>query len=180
MPIVEATPENAAPFGHFIGVAQTGGVTSPFYGDAVTISSIPGFVCKDADVVLATLNRRPLEARFLERHALHTQAFLPISNKPFVALMAPPAPDKELPDLQDLVALRFDGRSGFVMHRGTWHEFPFAVEDGTDLVVVLSKSAHADLAPSNVHENEAHGPDLDKKDVVARLGIVIELSHKAK
>jgi len=176
VPIIKATRKNVTPFGQLLAAPSDLGAASPFYGDAVHIHSIPGFVCEDADLVVATLKKRPMEVRFLERHGLHTQTFLPIGRKPFVVLMAPPTADRALPNLKDLAALRFDGTVGFVMHRGTWHEFPFAMEDDTEIAVVLSKSARSDLSPSNVHENEAHGPDLDKRDVVSRLGTIIELS----
>ena len=57
------------------------------------------------------------------------------------------------------------------MKLGTWHEFPFAVIDATQLIVVLRREATAGLAKDNMLANEAHGPDLDKKDLVARCGV---------
>ena len=36
--------------------------------------------------------------------------------------------DDDLPDLDHVKAYYFDGSSGFAMHRGTWHEFPFAID----------------------------------------------------
>lgn len=83
--------------------------------------------------------------------------------------MAPPS-DGDLPDVDAVRAFRFDGSAGFTMHLGTWHEFPFAIEDGTDMVVILSTQTGYDLHAKNSVTQEAFGPDLDKKDIVARTG----------
>jgi hypothetical protein len=45
--------------------------------------------------------------------------------------------------------------------------------DDTDVVVVLRGEALRDL--KNVQGTEAHGGDLDKNDLQARLGLVLEL-----
>jgi ureidoglycolate lyase len=107
----------------------------------------------------------------MERHFQHTQVFMPLAGKPFVAVMAPPSAG-ELPALDQVRAFLFDGSAGFSLHLGTWHEFPFAVEDGTDLVVILSSQTGYDLKGKDAVTEEAHGPDLDKKDIVARTGHV--------
>lgn len=56
------------------------------------------------------------------------------------------------------------------MHVGTWHEFPFALEAGTDIVVLLSDQATRDLHNKQPDTEEAIGPDLEKKDIAARTG----------
>jgi ureidoglycolate lyase len=168
-----ATPQALALFGAVIGRdAPVKPVSVDFYKGAVKMSYPARFHCEHpVEVTLAQMDRRPGEVRYLERHFQHTQAFLPLGGKPFVAVMAPPS-DGELPDLSQVRAFRFDGTAGFAMHLGTWHEFPFAVEDGTDLVVVLSSQTGYDLKAKDAATEEAHGPDLDKKDIVARTGKV--------
>jgi len=168
-----ATPEALALFGAVIGRdAPVKPVSVDFYKGAVKMSFPARFLCEHpVEVTLAQMDRRPGEVRYMERHFQHTQAFLPLGGKPFVAVMAPPS-DGELPDLSQVRAFRFDGTAGFAMHLGTWHEFPFAVEDGTDLVVILSSQTGYDLKAKDAATEEAHGPDLDKKDIVARTGKV--------
>lgn len=168
-----ASADALAPFGAIIGrEAPVTPVAVDFYKGAVKMSYPARFVCEHpVEITLAQMDRRAGEVRYMERHFQHTQAFLPLAGKPFVAVMAPPG-DGDLPDLSQVRAFRFDGSAGFAMHLGTWHEFPFAVEDGTDLVVILSSQTGYDLKGKDAQTEEAHGPDLDKKDIVARTGHV--------
>lgn len=173
LPLEEATPAALAPFGQVIGrnsPAKT--VEVDFYKGAVLMSYPAQFHCEHpVEITLAQMDRRAGEVRYMERHFQHTQAFVPLGGKPFVAVMAPPS-EGDLPDLSKVRAFRFDGSAGFAMHLGTWHEFPFAVQDGTDLVVILSSQTGYDLKAKDAVTEEAHGPDLDKKDIVARTGHV--------
>lgn len=166
-----ASAEALAPFGWILGRASgAAAVPVDFYKGAVQMSYPGRFACDHpVDVTLASLDPRPGEVRYMERHAQHTQCFLPLGGKPFVAVMAPPS-DGELPDPSSIRAFRFDGSAGFAMHRGTWHEFPFALEAGTDIIVILSSQTGYDLKAKDAITEEAHGPDLDKKDIVARTG----------
>ncbi|MBT0671012.1 ureidoglycolate lyase [Novosphingobium profundi] len=171
--IEAATAENTAAFGDIIGRdAPVEPVSVDFYKGAVRMSYPTRFTSEHpVEMTLAQMTRRPGEVRYLERHFQHTQAFLPLGGKPFVAVMAPPS-EGELPDLEQVRAFRFDGSAGFALHLGTWHEFPFAIEDDTDIVVVLSSQTGYDLKGKDPTTEEAHGPDLDKKDIVARTGHV--------
>ena len=103
----------------------------------------------------------------MERHFKHTQAFLPLNGQPWAAVLAPPGTGF-LPDLAAARALRFEGNQGLVMHLGTWHEFPFAVGASVELVVVLRNETNRDL--ERVEHGEAVGEDLEKCNVVERLG----------
>lgn len=171
--VEEAKPEALAPFGQVIGrVDGVSAVSVDFYKGAVKMSYPARFSSEHpVEITVAHMDRRPGEVRYLERHFQHTQAFLPLAGRPFVAVMAPPS-ESELPDLDQVRAFRFDGSAGFAMHLGTWHEFPFAEADGTDLVVILSSQTGYDLKGKDPLTEEAHGPDLDKKDIVARTGCV--------
>ena len=170
-----ATPDNTAAFGTWLGSdAPVEASRSSFYGDAVALRKPGRFVTDDTlEVSVATIHRRPLRVSWLERHFLHTQAFIPLGGKPMLLVLAPPTPEAELPELDTLRAVMFDGRAGFALHVGTWHEFPMAVVDDTDVIVLLRRDTVRDLR--HKQGNEAHGPDLDKKDVVARCGVVLEV-----
>lgn len=168
-----ATAESTAAFGDIIGRASpVEPVSVDFYKGAVRMSYPTRFTSEHpVEMTLAQMSRRPGEVRYMERHFQHTQAFLPLGGKPFIAVMAPPSTG-DLPDLTKVRAFRFDGTAGFALHLGTWHEFPFAIEDETDIVVVLSSQTGYDLKAKDAETEEAHGPDLDKKDIVARTGNV--------
>lgn len=167
------TPEAIAPFGQLIGADPSAPKPQGAFYQAVSTYR-PNFV-SDADTELAicTLQRRPMSVKWMERHFKHTQAFIPLGGKPFLAILAPPT-NTDLPDLDQARAFLFDGQAGLMMHVGTWHEFPFALVDGTQIVVVLRGETMASLREENVIDGEAFGPDLDKKDIVRRLGVTLE------
>lgn len=58
-------------------------------------------------LTVATVDRRDLRVRWMERHFKHTQTFIPLGGKPFIVVLAPPN-DKELPDLDQVRAFLFD------------------------------------------------------------------------
>ena len=91
--------------------------------------------------------------------------------------MAPPN-DDELPDLASVKAFLFDGSAGFQLNLGTWHEFPFALEPETEMIVLLSSQTGYDLKSKDAVTEEAFGPDLDKKDIAARTGTLFQFDLK--
>ncbi len=169
-----ATPEALAPFGQILGSAANVETNAPgFYeGKVRTCNPVDFQSDDDTALTLATIDRRPLEVRYMEQHFKHTQTFIPLGGKPFVAVLAPPN-GKDVPDLDSVEAFLFDGSAGFNMKIGTWHEFPFALEDGTDVVVILRNETNRNLQV--VENGEAHGPDVDKKDLQRRFGVVFEV-----
>jgi ureidoglycolate lyase len=170
----QATPESVAPYGQILGY-HPGAQAMPidFYGGAVRVHRVVDFVSDEqTELPLTRVQRRPFEVRWLERHFKHTQTFIPLSGAPFVVVMAPPN-DEELPDIDAAEAFLFDGSAGFTMKLGTWHEFPFALQDDTDLIVMLRKEATDGLIRDNVVQDEAQSPDLDKKDLVKRRNITL-------
>lgn len=168
-----ATPEVLAPFGQVLGVHdQVQPLPIGFYEGKVTVYAPVQFQSdEDTLLTVATVDRRDLRVQWMERHFKHTQTFIPLGGKPFIAVLAPPN-DKELPDLDQVRAFLFDGSSGFTLKVGTWHEFPFALVDQSNVIVILRKETSRNLMKEQVIAGEAHGPDLDKKDLVVRTGIV--------
>jgi ureidoglycolate lyase len=167
-----ATPENIAPFGELVGGAAFPAIpSSAFYSEVRTYR--PTFISDEqTEIAVCSLKRRPLRVRWMERHFKHTQLFLPLGAKPFVAVLAPPT-DTDLPNIAEARAFLFDGYAGLSMHIGTWHEFPFALIDDTQLIVVLRKEATQGLLKENIVDGEGRSPDLDKKDITRRLGVVL-------
>jgi ureidoglycolate lyase len=174
IPVKPASAAALAPYGHIVGrLAGAATGQSAFYGGAVTIAKPAAFKSdEDTCLSLVTIQPRPFEVSYLERHYKHTQTFLPLGGKPWVAIFGAPT-SGDMPDFDRLEAFRFDGTSGFCMHVGTWHEFPFAIEADTDVVVILRNETNRNL--DNIKDNEASGPDLDKKDILQRTGTIFEL-----
>jgi len=162
-----ATPAELAAFGRLLTHDEATANVAPFYGGAVVTSQPVAYECEGStELSMARIQPRAPRIRFLERHFRHTQSFLPLGGKPFVLVMAPPSP---APDLKQLRAFRFDGSAGFAMHLETWHEFPFALEADTDMVVVLSAQTIKDLRNTAGDSLDASGPDLEKLDLQARF-----------
>jgi ureidoglycolate lyase len=158
-------------FGYVLGRTGAPGNVSEFFDDVMLRKPVR-FVSDDTTVLsLATVGRRPFEIHWLERHFKHTQTFIPLGGRPFVLAMAKPS--DEFPAPEDIRAFLFDGSAGFTMKIGTWHEFPFALVDATDVVVILREETNRNL--KNVNDNEASGEDLDKRDVVRRTGCRVTL-----
>lgn len=174
--VQHATPEKLAKYGTVLGYdPKVAPMPIDFYDGAAKVRRVAEFKAQgDIEMPIVTLQRRPLEVRWMERHFKHTQAFISLGSKPFVACFAPPN-DKELPDIDQVEAFLFDGTAGFMMHVGTWHEFPFALLDDTSLMVILTRQATDGLVRDNVIQDEAQSEDLDKKDLQARLNLKMQL-----
>lgn len=174
IPVEVATPERVAPFGEILGAGPpASGTPSAFYDGAVrTYAPVEFRSDEDTELVVSAIDRRPLLVRFMERHYKHTQTFIPLDGKPMIVVLAPPN-DRETPDLDQARALLFDGSAGFTMKLGTWHEFPFALVDRTNVVVILRHETTRSLQPDQTIRGEAHGPDIDKLAIVERTGIVL-------
>lgn len=170
--VESANDGNVAAFGALVGVPDATPRTSAFYQGAVHLWSPAAPFVSDSDTCLsiARVFPRDREVTWMERHFKHTQVFLPLNGAPFVVVLAPPN-DRNLPDLDQARALRFDGNAGLQMHVGTWHEFPFAVGDAVDMVVVLRNETNRNLEV--MQDGEAVGGDLEKRNVRARLGVTL-------
>src|SRR4030095_8387799 len=153
------TPEAIAPFGQLLGVNDTvKPVPTGFYEGKVTVY-LPVQFQSDADteLTLATVDRRDMRVQWMGRHFKHTQTFIPLERKHFVGVLRPPN-DKDLPDLEQVRAFLFDGSCGFTMRIGTWHEFPFALVDRSNVIVILRRETSRNLRPDNIIAGEASGP----------------------
>ncbi|MBM3514964.1 MAG: ureidoglycolate hydrolase [Alphaproteobacteria bacterium] len=169
-----ATPDALAPYGRFIG--RGSGIKpgdSGYYGGKVAISRVAFESDDDTCLSVATIQPRPFELEHIERHYKHTQAFVPLGGKPFVAVFGKPTSGDE-PDWDTLEAFRFDGKDGFCMHIGTWHEFPFALEPDTDVIVILRNETTKNLLAKD--GGEAHGDDLSKLNIQKRTGAAFRVA----
>ena len=174
----QATTENIAPFGELLAFGRGRPVArTRFYDDAVELMEKPAF-SSDADTCLslARVHPRPLEVIWMERHFKHTQAFLPLNAKPWCAVLAPPTAS-DLPDLAQARAFHFAGDCGLLMHVGTWHEFPFALEVTADMVVVLRNETNRNLEA--ISDGEAVGEDLEKRHIAKRFGVSLVIRRSA-
>lgn len=169
IPLQPATAQALAPYGVLIASDTLNAPrTSSFYGDAVELWT-PGEFISDADTTLsvARVHPRPCEVVWMERHFLHTQCFVPLGGRPFAVVLGAPTTGGA-PDPGTVKAFRFDGSAGFMMHIGTWHEFPFALAGATEMLVILRRETNRNLQMRE--DDEAVGGDLEKRNLRLRLG----------
>jgi ureidoglycolate lyase len=75
----------------------------------------------------------PLRVGMMERHPLSSQAFIPLTPRPFLVIVARPGP---APGPQDLRCFRTQGSQGINYARGTWHHPLIALDDVQDFLIV--------------------------------------------
>lgn len=168
--LVDATRENVAPVGLFIGTdVPNAGLSIPFYKGSVKEGhNIPFDYEGRAVIRTAQIHPRPGRVIWLERHSRMTQLFVGLGSAPFVMVLAPPN-GKDAPDLDRAVAYRFPGGHGILIHKGTWHDFPMAIREPVTVLTANSEEVVKALASMKEPREMNHG-DVYKIELQKRLG----------
>jgi len=174
VPLIKATPENTAEFGLYLGSeVPESGLSIPFYRGSVQEGHNFKFQYHEQAVIRsAKIMERNPQLDWLERHLNLTQLFVPLGTKGYILVLAPPNQDegKQVPDLDKVVAFLFEPGVGFMMHLGTWHDFPFAAED--EVTILTANSAEVVVALATCDgPRELFAWDVHKINVPARLGV---------
>ena len=85
--------------------------------------------------------RLPMQLLLLERHPLGSQAFMPLSQRPYLVVVAGTG---EQPDLSHIRCFRAAPAQGVNYARGTWHHPLLALEAASDFLVVDRGGADSD------------------------------------
>ena len=75
----------------------------------------------------------PLTLKMVERHPLGSQAFVPLSGRPYLVVVAPAGPAPGVADLRLFVAR---GDQGVNYGRGVWHHPLLALDTISDFLVI--------------------------------------------
>lgn len=75
----------------------------------------------------------PVRLRVLERHPLGSQAFMPLSGRPYLVVVAPLGERVRSSDIRAFLAR---GDQGVNYHAGVWHHPLLALETTSDFLVV--------------------------------------------
>ena len=78
-------------------------------------------------------NTFPSTVKFVERHQLSSQAFIPLDTNPFVVEVAPRGDTVKVSDLRAFVT---NGRQGVNYHRGVWHHVLLVPRRAMQFIVV--------------------------------------------
>ena len=174
VPLTPATPENIADYGLYLGPeVPNSGLTIPFYKGEVLEGHNFNFEYTGRAVIRSAkiLQRNP-QMKWLERHMNMSQLFVPLGTKGYIMVLAPPnhAEGKNVPDLERVKAFVFPAGVGLMIHKGTWHDFPFPVED--EVTVLTANSDEVVTALANCPTpRELFDGDVYKIDISARLGV---------
>ena len=179
VPRVEATPENTADFGVFIGTdVPHAGLTIPFYEGSVEEGhNIPFEYHEHAVVRTARIHPRSPDVTWLERHMRMTQLFVGLGDAPLAMVLGPPnhQQGRAVPDLEDVRAFVFPPGHGIMIHRGTWHDFPMAIDRPVTVLTINSQEVVEALASQKGAEEMDRG-DVHKIEIAKRCGRTLRVS----
>ncbi|OKH40724.1 ureidoglycolate hydrolase [Calothrix sp. HK-06] len=179
IPVIDATQENIKPYGYLLGDdVSKPGLGIPFYQERVLEGENIDFSYRGtATFRTAKIMPGYPNIIWLERHMHMTQMFIGLGQSPFIMVMAPPNYDNDnqnVPNLNEVKALRFPPGHGLLLHLGTWHDFPIACE--TPVVILTANSDEVVAALSEMKEpGEMNQGDVYKISLPKRLGYEIQL-----
>jgi len=172
-PIVHASRENTADYGLFIGTdVPDAGLTIPFYKGAVEEGHNIPFQCTGNAVIRsARIHKRAPEVTWLERHMDMTQLFIGLGDQPFAMVLGKPTHERgeDIPRLDEVQCFVFPPGHGIMLHMGTWHDFPLAVDKPVTCLTANSPEVVVALA-SQKEPAEMNTGDVYKIDILKRTG----------
>lgn len=138
LPVEPLTAEAFAPFGEVIEAVDTArhftinGGNTERYHDLANIE--PG---ADGRTIVSIFRGQPRQLPFrvtmMERHPLGSQAFVPLSGRPYLVVVAPAGP---APKVEDLRAFLARGDQGVNYAPGVWHHPLLALGEVSDFLVI--------------------------------------------
>jgi ureidoglycolate lyase len=148
------TADAFAPFGDVIEVSERAEALPINYGWTTRYNDLADVVVgEDGRAILSLFRSKPLTPLVLkvfERHPLGSQAFVPLSGRPYLVAVAPRGDF----DPTSVLLFRARGDQGVNYARGVWHHFLLALEAESDFLVV-----DRDGPGDNLDEVELAQPD---------------------
>lgn len=183
IPVIEATPENTRDYGFFIGTGvPNSGLTIPFYKGTIEEGhNIPFKYHEKAVARTAKIYPRSDNVIWLERHLRMTQIFVGLGDAPFGMVLGKPnhSLNKNAPNMEEMIGFILRPGHGIMIHEGTWHDFPMALERPVSVLTFNSEEVVSALAAQKSSEEMNHG-DVFKIDVLNRVGVQIRVDWAAK
>jgi ureidoglycolate lyase len=180
VPVIQATRENIAEYGVFIGTdVPNAGLPIPFYRGAVEEGHNLDFKYHERAVMrTARIHPRPGEITWLERHLRMTQVFVGLGDAPLALVLGKPNHQKgaRVPDLEDVRCFVLPPGHGVMIHEGTWHDFPMALKKPVTCLTMNSEEVVHALATQRGAEEMDRG-DVYKIDIRQHTGkmLVVKL-----
>jgi ureidoglycolate lyase len=179
IPVVQVTRENVADYGVLIGTdVPHSGLPIPYYKGSVEEGyNLPFAYTGRAVIRMARIRPRAGKVDWLERHLRMTQLFVGLGDARLAMVLGKPTHARGLaqPDLEDLMAFVFPPGHGILLHAGTWHDFPMAIDRPVTVLTANSEEIITALA-AQTEPAEIDGGDVHKIDVEARIGVALHVS----
>lgn len=132
------TAKAFAPYGDVIQSSAAAERRDINYGHTERFHNLAALdLAQDAGVPLVSIFRtRPMELpiriKVMERHPLSSQAFYPLSGRPYLVVVAGRG-DFRTENLEAFIAA---GDQGVNYHRGVWHHFSLSLGETSDFLVI--------------------------------------------
>jgi len=127
-----------APYGDVISTAEAMDVIKINEGNTQRFDNLANLsICSESGNPCLSIFRSnplplPITIYALENHPLASQAFFPLSERPYLVVVAPPG---EL-DESRIEAFLAGPEQGVNYHPGTWHHYSLALQETSDFLVI--------------------------------------------
>jgi len=136
-----AVPLTREAFEGFGGVIETQGVepklinegTTERFHDLAKVDVLDAGGTPLISIFRATPRPLPIAIKLMERHPLGTQAFMPLSDRPFLVVVADAG---DVIEPENLKAFITNGAQGVSYAKNVWHHPVLALGDVSDFLVV--------------------------------------------
>ena len=174
---VPATRENVADYGHFIGEnVSESRLPIPFYDHVDEGENIPFEYHGKAVLRTARIHPTKKPCVWMERHIRMTQFFIGLGQSQFALVLGKPEDTDNggspVPIPEELVCFRFQPGTGLLLKKGTWHDFPLAINSPVTCITGNSEEV-VDALVQMTEPGEMDQGDVYKIDLAARLGVEI-------
>jgi len=130
------TAEAFAPYGEVIETSNAREVRVINYGHTQRFHDLAGVEVGEGKALLSIFRSnplpRPIPIKVMEVHPLGSQAFVPLSERPYLVVVAGQG-DFQLENLKVFLAAPGQGVN---YHKGCWHHYSLALDETSDFLVI--------------------------------------------
>ena len=176
-----ANPDNTSAFGTFIGEnVSAERLPIPFYDHVDEGINLPFDYVGRALLRTARIHPTSAPCVWLERHLRMNQFFIGLGSSPFALLLGEPTHEDlshtDIPNFDKVKGFVFSPGTGLVMHKGTWHDFPVALQEPVTCLTGNSDEVVSALismeSPGEMNQGDVYKISLHKR---ANLEIFIDV-----
>lgn len=151
-------------FGDVIEARMADGPRTINQGHGLRFNDLARLHAADGRSIVSIFRSRPpvlpFGIRTMECHPLGSQAFVPLSGRPYLVVVAPAGPF----DRNAIAAFVASATQGVNFHPGVWHHFNLALEQESDFLVIDRDGPGDNL--EEVFWSEAEAPILVAPDAL--------------